>query len=137
MEQSYNNNKEKNNKKENKKNELLLIPKYQEYIQYIIEIIFKIPRTEKFNIGTEYKQSMYKTLENIMIISKMENKYRLDIINRIDASLNVQRILIRIMYNNRWIDYKKFNIAIDKIYEIGKIVGGLLKYYGKNNTKSI
>ena len=26
----------------------------------------------------------------------------------------------------------KFNISINKIYEIGKIVGGLIKYYAKN-----
>ena len=56
-------------------------------------------------------------------------------LNKIDAILNCQRIYLRIMKNNHWIDEKKFNIAIDKIYEIGKIIGGLLKYYAKNNTK--
>ena len=119
------------------KDSLILIPKYQAYMQYIIEIIFKIPRTEKFNIGNEYKQSMYQTLENILIISKLEKEKCLEYINRIDASLNVQRILLRIMYQNHWIDAKKFNVAIDKIYEIGKIVGGLLKYYGKNNKELV
>lgn len=102
------------------KDSLILIPKYQAYMQYIIEIIFKIPRTEKFNIGNEYKQSMYQTLENILIISKLEKEKCLEYVNRIDASLNVQRILLRIMYQNHWIDAKKFNAAIDKIYEIGK-----------------
>ena len=41
------------------------------------------------------------------------------------------------MKNNRWIDEKKFKVSIDLIYEIGKIVGGLVKYYAKNNKKSI
>ena len=36
-----------------------------------------------------------------------------------------------------WIDIKKFNIAMGKIYEIGKILGGLIKYYAKNNKKSV
>ena len=39
------------------------------------------------------------------------------------------------MYKSAWIDKKKFDIAIDYIFEIGKIVGGLIKYYGKNNKK--
>ena len=30
---------------------LQLIPKSENYIQYMLEILFKIPRTEKFNIG--------------------------------------------------------------------------------------
>ena len=45
--------------KENE-NKLSLIPKTEKYIEYILNIIFKLPRTEKFSIGTEYKASMYK-----------------------------------------------------------------------------
>ena len=33
------------------------------------------------------------------------------------------------------IDENKFDISINKIYEIGKIVGGLIKYYAKNYQK--
>ena len=46
-----------------KENSLQLIPKYERYIQYILEIILKLPRIEKFNIGNEFKNSMYQTLE--------------------------------------------------------------------------
>ena len=76
-------------------------------------------------------------LENILILSKISDKERLNYINVIDAQLNVQRILLRIMYKNRWIDEKKFNYIIEMIYELGKIIGGLLKYCGKNSKKSV
>lgn len=121
---------EKQNKKEN---ELTLIPKAERYIQYMLEVIMKIPRTEKFSLGTEYKSSMYQMLENILYLSRVEIKERLNIANKIDADLSVQRILLRIMYKNAWIDKKKFDYAMSLIYEIGKIIGGLIKYYGKNN----
>ena len=39
------------------------------------------------------------------------------------------------MYKNKWINDKKFNGAITKIGEIGKMVGGLVKYYAKNNKE--
>ena len=55
--------------------------------------------------------------------------------NLIDAEINAQRIYLRIMYKNKWIDQRKFNVAMQQIYEMGKILGGLIKYYGKNNTK--
>lgn len=45
---------------DNKKTELQLIPKSETYIQYMIDVIFKLTRTEKFSMGTEYKKSMYK-----------------------------------------------------------------------------
>ncbi|CDE96981.1 putative uncharacterized protein [Clostridium sp. CAG:567] len=115
--------------------QLQLIPKVQEYIQYMLETLLKLPRTEKFSIGNEYKSSMYKLLEYILYVSKIEKEQRLECINKIDAELNCQRIYLRIMYKNRWINDKKFNVAITKIGEIGKMVGGLVKYYVKNNKE--
>lgn len=121
---------------ENKKeNELVLIPKSERYIQYMLEVIMKLPRTEKFSIGTEYKTSMYKMLTYIMYLPKLSQSKRLDYINLIDAELNSQRIFLRIMSKYKWIDEKKFKTSMDLIYELGKIVGGLVKYYAKNNTK--
>lgn len=119
------------------KEELILIPKYEKYMQYMIEVIIKMPRTEKFNIGNEFKNVMYKMLENILYINKVEDSKRLYYLNLIDAELNIQRIMIRIMQKNKWIDDKKFKVSMDLLYEIGKITGGLIKYYAKNNKKPI
>lgn len=121
-----------------KEEKLKLIPKVETYIEYMLGVLIKLPRIEKFSIGTEYKQNMYNMLSNIMLlnkISKERKKEILDILNNIDAHLNTQRIYLRIMKNNRWIDENKFKVAIEKIYEIGKILGGLIKYYAKNNKE--
>lgn len=120
---------------ESAKQELTLIPKSEKYIQYMLDIMLKLPKTEKYSIGTEYKRSMYQMLENIMYINKIDINERLPIINKIDAELNTQRIFLRIMTKNRWIDEHKCKVAMDLIYEIGKIVGGLVKYYGKNHKE--
>lgn len=116
-------------------NELILIPKYERYIEYMLEVILKMPRTEKFNIGNEFKLVMYETLENILYINKIEIKKRMYYLNIIDAKLNTQRVMIRIMVKNRWINEKKYKVAMEMIYEIGKILGGLIKAYGKMDKK--
>ena len=118
-----------------RENRLKLIPKAEKYIEYILQIIFKLPRIEKFSIGTEYKLSLYQMMKNIMMISKIEKKNVLYYLNEIDGLLNTQRIYLRIMKNNRWIDEKKFKVSMEMIYEIGKILGGLIKFYAKNNKK--
>ena len=115
--------------------ELILIPKYEKYMEYMLQIILKLPRTEKFNIGNEFKIVMYKMLENILYINKIEISKRLYFLNLIDAELNAQRIMLRIMLKNKWIDEKKFKVSIEMLYEIGKILGGLIKNYAKNNKK--
>ena len=109
----------------------------EKYMQYMIETIIKMPRTEKFNIGNEFKTVMYKMLENILYINKIENSKRMYYLNLIDSELNTQRIMIRIMQKNKWIDNKKYKVSMELLYEIGKILGGLIKYYAKNNKKSV
>ena len=118
-------------------NELKLIPIYEQYMEYMIQLFIKLPRTEKFSIGTDYKQIMYSCLEDIMYLNKMSKEKRLEYLNKIDAKLNAQRIMLRVMKKFAWIDIKKFNVAMGKIYEIGKILGGLIKYYAKNHKKSV
>ena len=121
--------------KQEQENKLKLIPKAEKYIEYMLQVIFKLPRTEKFSIGTEYKQSLYQMMKNIMMISKVEKINILGYLNEIDSLLNTQRIYLRIMKTNIWRDEKKFKVAMDLIYEIGKILGGLIKYYAKDNKK--
>ena len=119
------------------KNELILIPKYEKYMEYMLQVLLKLPRTEKFNRGNEFKNVMYKMLENILYLNKIEISKRLYYLNLIDAELNTQRTMIRIMFKSRWIDEKKYKVSMGLLYEIGKIVGGLIKFYAKNNKKSI
>ena len=125
-------------KKTEKENKLVLIPKIEKYIEYMLLVCIKLPRTEKFSIGNEYKTSMYEMLKDVMFLAKttQANKIKAQrLLNNIDANLNTQRIYLRIMKKQRWIDEKKFKVAMEQIYEIGKIIGGLLKYYAKNNKK--
>ena len=85
------------------------------------------------NINTgKINQNETENLEYYEYLEKITQ-----ILNKIDAYLNTQRIYLRIMKKYKWIDEKKFKIAIELIYEIGKILGGLIKYYAKNNKKSV
>ena len=65
--------------KKDEENKLLLIPKSEKYAEYIIDLIIKLPRTEKFSIGNEYKTSLYKMLEKIMYINKMSKEEILEL----------------------------------------------------------
>ena len=99
--------------------------------------ICALERDDIFSIGNEYKSGMYQLMRDIMMITKIDKREILYYLNRIDANLNTQRIYLRIMKKNRWIDEKKFNVAMGKVYEIGKILGGLIKYYAKDSKKCL
>jgi len=109
---------------------LILIPKSEIYIEYMINVINKLPRMEKFSIGNSFKEVMYEMLKNIIYLSKINNSSRMHYCNLIDSEIVVQRIYIRIMYKSRYIDEKKYNQSIKLLDEIGKILGGYIKSLG-------
>ncbi|MDD3303625.1 MAG: four helix bundle protein [Clostridia bacterium] len=78
------------------KSNLELIPKYERYIEYILNMILKLPRVEKYNIGNELKVVMYEMLENIVYLNKIGKMEKLKICNYIDAKILIQRIYIRL-----------------------------------------
>ena len=82
-----------------KENRLKLIPKAENYCTYIINVIIKLPRTEKFSIGTEYKKSVYQMINYIMYLNKIKNTDKektLKLLNKIDAEIMTQRIFANI-----------------------------------------
>jgi len=115
---------------ERKNNELIIIPKMEKYIEYMLVILLKLPRTEKFSIGTELKSSMYEMLKYVLLASKTVKSKRLELYNVVDSHIYYQRICIRILYNNKWIDINKYKYSNELLAEIGKILGGLIKSLG-------
>lgn len=113
----------------NKDNRLVIIVKIEKYIEYMLTILLKLPRTEKFSIGTEVKTSMYEMLKNILLASKIDKSKRLPIYNIVDSNIYYQRICIRIMYNQKWIDEKKYKHSNELLAKNGRYKhGGYTKF---------
>ena len=116
-----------NNNKEN--NILYLLPKYEKYMEYMLyNVVSKLPRIEKFNLGNEVKISMFESVKYILILSKVDKKIRLGYLNMLDASICVQRIYVRIMYKRKYIDNKRYMYIMEMLAEIGKMIGGYIKW---------
>ena len=115
-------------------NSFKLLPRYEEYIVYITNIISKSPKICRLSIGAQFQKAMYKTMYNIYRLMYKRNG-RLDICNEIDALFAYQRSLIRVMYENRYIDSKKKMTSIKMLGELGKILGGYVKSIGVANGK--
>ena len=110
------------------KEKLKLIPKSERYIQYIIELIIKLPRTEKFSIGNEYKSSLYNMLENIMYLNKTIRIKNSNETTRNDKN-NFMKKVIELKYNirNEKMTYK----------EAKKYLCGHIGYIQKANVKGL
>lgn len=109
-----------------KESGLKLIPVFETYMLYMIHELRKIPRSEKFSLGTEFKQSMYSAYRDIMMVEKVEDRNKLYYLNKIDAELNVERGFVRLMFIENWISKEKFEIIMkEKIFEVGNVLRGI------------
>lgn len=110
VDKSNSNNLNLNNSKHNKTKPdiLYMLPKMERHIEYVLGLVLKLPRIEKFNIGQEMKLIVYDTLKNILYLSKVEIKYRMSIANVIDANISYEKSLIR-CYNEHKIGYCDFS----------------------------
>ena len=117
------------NSNDKQNNILYLLPKYEKYMEYMLDnVVSKLPRIEKFNIGNEIKISMFESVKYILILSKVDKKLRLGYLNMFDASICVQRIYVRIMYKRRYLDTKRYMYIMEMLAEIGKMIGGYIKW---------
>ena len=67
----------------------------------------------------------------------VENKYKLNVCNELDALFAYQRALIRSMYELKYIDMKKKINSIRMLGELGKMLGGYVKSIGVNHAKNL
>ena len=100
---------------------LILIPKIEDYIKYTYQVLVKIPRVEKFNIGSEIKTSSLRMLEYAHYLNKDRH------LNKIDALISYNRSMVRILNDEKSITKKNYETCISKLAEIGRMVGGLIK----------
>lgn len=101
-------------------NDLLIYKKYTELYYYAYKLLEKYPKSERFGLVSDIKNSMNSTLKNILYAQKLEKEYKMKYLNMIDAELLYQRFSIRLSYNQRYIspnNYKNWSL---KVAEIGK-----------------
>lgn len=120
-----------NNKNQEEKQEFTILAKSERYIKYIIKEIQKIPKSGKYSIGTYYMNKMFDMYEMICYINITKIENRFETINKIDASIGLQKMIIQELKDLGYISNKSGDIGFEMLTEIGKMLGGLIKYYKK------
>ena len=110
-------------------NILYMLPKMERHIEYVLGVVLKLPRVEKFNIGQEMKNVVYDTLKNILLLSKISFSSRISV-----ANISYEKALVRIMYKFRYIDNKKYMYMMDELIALGNMLGAYIKYLSNLNN---
>ena len=107
------------------KNNLKIYQKYLELIYYSNNIVRKYPKSERFTLVQEIKNSLYTGLRNLMYSIKLYNKNdKLRYLNEFDINLTLLKVQVRLSYKYQYITLQNYQSWSSLITEICNMLGG-------------
>lgn len=114
---------------------LSMIPKAEKIVEYTYDIIAKLPRVEKYNIGTEVKNIAHSIMKSCVRINKVDKLDRMKYCNLLDSDIILSKVYIRLMYRQKYISEKQYMYYISILDELGKMLGGYIKSLNLKDVK--
>ena len=109
----------------NSKENLKIYQKYLELIYYSNDIVRKYPKSERFSLVNEIKNSLYVGLRNLMYAIKSYNKQdKLKYLNEFDINLNLLKVLVRLSYKYQFITMQNYQSWSNLLTDICNMLGG-------------
>lgn len=103
--------------------ELTIYQKYIDLIYYTNKLIIKYPKSERYNLVNEIKNTTYLGIKIIIKAQKIKNKRNL-LLNELDINLKYLLVLIRVSYRNKYINIKNYRAWSYKITIINNLMIG-------------
>ncbi len=107
-------------------NDLIILQKAQDMIEYGYIALRQFPKSEKYALAADIKLSMDKVLERI--IEAQKKYYKKTTLQELDVELEKLKIYLRLAHKLRFLPAKKYEIWAGKVVELGKMLGGWLKF---------
>lgn len=94
----------------------------------IYPVLQKFPKAEKFCLCQEIKQAFYRVIRNTMLANNVRRgDLRIERYREVDADLKLLLVLLSIAREQKYITEKKCLQLQERVSELGRITGGLMK----------
>ena len=109
--------------------DMQIFQKMYEFMLWIYPTVNKFPKSEKYVLGERIEKTALNVMEGI-ITSNCEFDKK-ETLKKTNVELEKLRIFIRLAKDQKLMNFKKYELASRMINEIGKMLGGLIKKFGK------
>ncbi len=108
---------------------MILYQKLADLSEWLFPAVDRFPRREKFALCTQIKNCVYGMVRNTIRAQKSRDKLRH--LFEVDLELEMLRFLVRQAHQAKYLSSRRYQLVAMRLSEIGKIVGGLFKAFGK------
>jgi len=109
--------------------DMQIFQKMYEFMLWLYPTVKKFPKSEKYVLGERIEKTALNVMDGI-IASNCEFDKK-ETLKKTNVELEKLRIFIRLAKDQKLINFKKYETASKQINEIGKMLGGLIRKYGK------
>ena len=103
-----------------------IVQKTSDFYQELYLIIEKMPKRDKYSLGQKLETTTLDLLE-ILITASNTKEEKLIWLNKASTKIDLLKILVRLSFEIKSIDQKKY-LKLEKILqEIGKMIGGWIR----------
>lgn len=106
-------------------NEFKIQQKVYDMIQYGNLCLIQFPKSEKFVMAAEIRKSMYCILS--LVVRANKKYYKKTTIQDLDIELEILKNFVRLSFDLKYINIKKYEFWSRQLDEIGKMIGGWIK----------
>jgi hypothetical protein len=85
------------------------------------------PKKDRYTLGVKCENIILEILELLFLANSKQKASRSLILNKVDVKLKILKTLIRLCFDIKAIDQKKYILLQEHLQEIGKMLGGWIK----------
>jgi len=86
------------------------------------------PKIEKYSLGQKIENLILEILEISLKTVYSPKQEKLSLLKEVDIKVNLLKTLLRLANEIKSLDNKKYLILQEKLQEIGRMVGGWIRY---------
>jgi hypothetical protein len=108
--------------------EIPLIHKIYEFYKLFHQCLKLFPKTEKYSLGQKIENLILEILELSFKINYSAKNEKMILLKETDAQVHLLKTLIRLAYEVKALDNKKYLKFQEQLQEIGRMIGGWIRY---------
>jgi hypothetical protein len=101
------------------------ITKTYDLLKWLMPAVSKYPKDKRFTLGARIEDKLLSMLE--LLINANYSREKLDYLKKANLDLEVFRHLIRLSFDLRFIDLRRYEYVSREADEIGRLIGGWIK----------
>lgn len=102
------------------------LTKIYDLLLWIIPVLEKFPRSQKFLLADRIEINLLDIQD--LVLQAVYSRNKVEILTKVNLKLEQLRYLIRLCMDLQYFSIKKYQYISEKINEIGKEIGGWIKF---------